>query len=84
LRQFDATDPLRVKAVALIRKDVCKTATRKIKCCDLSKEKPGETNITEDINVGVQVCCVTYYKAGVILGWKPEKSLKLSPIHGTP
>jgi hypothetical protein len=61
LRQFDATDPLRVKAVALIRKDVCKTATRKIKCCDLSKEKPGETNITEDINVGVQVCCVTYY-----------------------
>ena len=61
LRQFDVTDPLRVKAIGLMRKDVCQTPTRKIKCCDLSKENTRETNIIEDTNVTVQVRYVAYY-----------------------
>ena len=58
LRQFDVTDPLRVKAITLMRKDVCKTAVRKIKCCDPSKVNIKETNVEE--NVKVQV----YFKTG--------------------
>ena len=53
LRQFDVTDPLRVKAIALMRKDLCKTAVRKIKCCDPSKENIKETNIEGNFKVQV-------------------------------
>ena len=55
LSQFDATDPLRVKAIALMRKNVCKTTMRQIKCCDLSKENIKETNIKKNQNRRVQV-----------------------------
>ena len=51
LRQFDVTDPLRVKAIALMRKDVCKTAVRKIKCCDLENIK--DAIIKENVTVQV-------------------------------
>ena len=51
LSHFSATDPLRVKAVALMRNSVCKNATRKIKCCDLSTENIKETNIEEKVQV---------------------------------
>ena len=47
LGQFDVTDPLRVKAITLMRRDVCKTAVRKIKCCDPSKENIKKTNVEE-------------------------------------
>ena len=53
LSNFSATDPLRVKAVALMRNKVCKNAIRKIKCCDLSTRPVNETNIVEDENVQV-------------------------------
>ena len=55
LSHFSATDPLRVKAVALMRNSVCKNATRKIKCCDLSTENIKETNIEKNENITVQV-----------------------------
>ena len=55
LKQFDVTDPLRVKAIGLMRKNVCKTTMRQIKCCDLSKENIKETNIKKNQNRRVQV-----------------------------
>ena len=57
LRQFDVTDPLRVKAIALMRKDVCKTAVRKIKCCDTSKENIKDTNVGGNVRVQVHFKC---------------------------
>merc|ERR1711971_602031 len=50
LSNFSATDPLRVKAVALMRNKVCKNAIRKIKCCDLSTRPVNETIDEEDEN----------------------------------
>ena len=59
LSHFSATDPLRVKAVALMRNSVCKNATRKIKCCDLSTRPVNGTKIEEDENVQVYLSIST-------------------------
>ena len=59
LSNFSATDPLRVKAVALMRNRVCKNAIRKIKCCDLSTRPVNETIIDEDENVQVYLSIST-------------------------
>ena len=69
LSNFSATDPLRVKAVALMRNKVCKNAIRKIKCCDLSTENIKETNITVT-NITVQV-----YLSISTKDWKGLKSM---------
>ena len=59
LSNFSATDPLRVKAVALMRNRVCKNAIRKIKCCDLSPRPVNETNIVKEEIVQVYLSIST-------------------------